>query len=101
MAGQMHKLLKSSSFHPSVSIPSTRAVDFAWGGIISIPGSPTFKTGDYWKPETLHLRIVVKEARALINVLKAGRSFVCNPRVDVHIDLLAFLQSWQKSRWKE
>ena len=42
------------------------ASDFAWGGIISIPGSPPFKTRDYWKPEMLHLPIVVKEARALV-----------------------------------
>ena len=67
------------------------ASDFAWGGIISIPGSPPFKTRDYWKPEMLHLPIVVKEARALVNVLKAGRSFVCNTRVDVHVDSLAIL----------
>jgi len=45
------------------------ASDFAWGGIISIPGSLPFKTRDYWKPQMLHLPIVVKEARALANVL--------------------------------
>ena len=40
------------------------------------------RTRDYWKSERLHLPIVVKEARALVNVLKAGRSFVCNMRVE-------------------
>lgn len=62
------------------------ASDFAWGGIISISGSPPFKTRDYWKLEMLHLPIVVKKARVLVNVLKAGRSFVCNARVDVHVE---------------
>ena len=76
------------------------ASDFAWNGIISIPGRPPFKTRDYWKPEMLHLPIVVKEARALVNVLKAGRSFVCNTRVDVHVDSLAVLQSWQRQGGK-
>ena len=33
----------------------------------------------------LYLPIVDKEARALVNVLKAGRYFVCNARVDVHV----------------
>ena len=50
--------------------------------------------------ERLHLPILVKEARALVNVLKAGRSFVCNTRVDVHIDSLAVLQSWQRQGGK-
>ena len=44
----------------------------------------------------LHLPIVVKEARALINVLKAGRSFVCYARADVHVDSLPLLESWQR-----
>jgi len=44
----------------------------------------------------LHLLIVVKEARALVNVLKVGRFFVCNTRMDVHVDSLAVLQSWQR-----
>ena len=74
--------------------------DFAWGGIISIPGSPPFKTRDYWKAEMLHPLIVVKEARALVNILKAGRSFVCNACVDVQVDSLAFLKSWQRQGGK-
>lgn len=64
------------------------ASDFTWGGIISILGGPPFKTLDYWKPGILHPPIVVKQARAFINVLNAGTTFVCNARV-------AFLQPWQ------
>lgn len=42
-----------------------------------------------------HAPIVVKDARALINFQKAGKSLVSNTRVDVHTDSLSFLQSWQ------
>ena len=48
----------------------------------------------------LRLPIVVKEARALANVLKAWRSIVCKVRVDVHVDSLAVLQSWQRQGGK-
>lgn len=72
------------------------ASDFAWGGIISAPGSPPFKTRDYWTAEMRHLPIVVKEARAFVNVFKAGKSLVTNARVDAHTDSVAFLQSWQR-----
>lgn len=76
------------------------ASDFAWAGVICAPGSPSITTRDFWPSVMRHLPFVVKEARALINVLKAGKSLVSNARVDVHTDSLPFLPSWQNQGGK-
>ena len=40
--------------------------------------------------------IAIKEALALINTLKAGKSTLTNCRVDAHVDSLTFIQAWEK-----
>ncbi|KAK3720979.1 hypothetical protein QZH41_018535 [Actinostola sp. cb2023] len=76
------------------------ASNFAWGGIINAPGSAALYIRDYW-PDNLRERpIVVKEALALLNTLRAGKALISNTRLDVYTDSMALLQSWKRQGGK-
>lgn len=52
---------------------SSDASDFGWGGSIVSPGMSPFEVRDYWTSDTRSHPIVVKEALAFVNTLKAGK----------------------------
>ena len=72
------------------------ASDFAWGGVVQMPGKSPFSVHDYWSDSCRHYPIVVKQARALVLTLQACKSLIANSRLDVHTDNMAFMQSWLK-----
>jgi hypothetical protein len=70
--------------------------DFAWGGVIHPPHGPPFSIHDYWGENDRSSPIVVKEAKALLMVLHAGKERIANSRIDVHTDNMAFMHSWRR-----
>ncbi|KAK3713859.1 hypothetical protein QZH41_001889 [Actinostola sp. cb2023] len=72
------------------------ASDFAWGGIIKTLDESPFSVHDYWTDSCRYYPIVVKEARALVMTLQAGKSLIANSRLDVHTDNMVFMQFWLK-----
>ncbi|KAK3731002.1 hypothetical protein QZH41_006641 [Actinostola sp. cb2023] len=76
------------------------ASNFAWAGVIEVPSQESLKVRDYWSSGIKTSPIVVKEATALVHILRAGKHLVANSRVDAHTDNLAFLQSWKKQGGK-
>ena len=50
----------------------------------------------FGKKEVRAQPIAVKEALALVNTLKAGKSTLINCRGDAHMDSLTFIQAWKK-----
>ncbi|KAK3744016.1 hypothetical protein QZH41_004826 [Actinostola sp. cb2023] len=90
LAGEKHLVVRVCS----------DASNFAWGGVIEVPSQESLKVRDYWSSGIKTSPIVVKEATALVHVLRAGKHLVANSRVDAHTDNLAFLQSWKKQGGK-
>ena len=66
------------------------ASNFAWSSVIEVPSQESLKVRDYWISDIQTSSIVVKEATALVHVLRAGKHLVANSRVDAHTDNLAF-----------
>lgn len=85
--------------HLVVKITSD-ASQYAWGGIIYNPSGPPLETRDIWKEDVRVKPIAVKEALALVNTLKAGKSVVSHCRVDAHVDSLTLIQAWGKQGGK-
>ena len=59
--------------HPVVNVTS-QGFQYAWGGIINQPTGPRLESRDIWKEDIREKPITVKEALALVNTLKAGKS---------------------------
>ena len=70
------------------------------GGIINQPTGPRLESRDIWKEDVREKPIAVKEALALVNTLKAGKSVLSNCRVDAHVDCLTLIQAWRKQDGK-
>ena len=70
------------------------ASDFAWGGLVHMPGKSLFSVHNYWSDNCRHYPIVVKEARALALTLQACKSLIANSLLDIPTDNMAFMQSW-------
>ncbi|KAK3749995.1 hypothetical protein QZH41_000415 [Actinostola sp. cb2023] len=81
--------------HVTVKICSD-ASDYAWGGVIVVPGDSPVEIRDYWDAESRNLPIAIREALALLYTLLASQSVIRNARVDAHTDNMTFLQSWKK-----
>ncbi|KAK3707290.1 hypothetical protein QZH41_004234 [Actinostola sp. cb2023] len=81
--------------HITIKI-SSDASNYAWGGVISVPGGSPTEIRDYWGVESRNLPIVVKEALALLYTLQAAQTVITNARVDAHTDNMAFLHSGKK-----
>ncbi|KAK3745843.1 hypothetical protein QZH41_014933, partial [Actinostola sp. cb2023] len=81
--------------HITIKI-SSDASNYAWGGVISVPGGSPTEIRDYWGVESRNLPIVVKEALALLYTLQAAQTVITNARVDAHTDNMSFLHSWKK-----
>ncbi|KAK3730065.1 hypothetical protein QZH41_009896, partial [Actinostola sp. cb2023] len=81
--------------HITVKICSD-ASDYAWGGVIVVPGDSPVEIRDYWDDESRNLPIAIREALALLYTLLASQSVIRNARVDAHTVNMTFLQSWKK-----
>lgn len=81
--------------HLTVKVTSNTST-FAWGGIIDNPYGLRLESQDVWQKEVRAQPIAVKEALALVNTLKAGKSTLLNCRVDASMDSLTFIQAWKK-----
>lgn len=64
--------------------------------MIADPHGLCLESRDIWPKEVRAQPIAVKEALALVNTLKAGKSTLTNCRVDAHKDFLTFIQAWEK-----
>jgi len=64
--------------------------------MIADPHGLCLESRDIWPKEVRAQPIAVKEALALVNTLKAGKSTLTNCRVDAHEDSLTFIQAWEK-----
>ena len=84
-----------SERHTTIRICSD-ASDYAWGGVITVPGDSPVEIRDYWDDESRKLPIAIREALALLYTLQAGQNVIRNTRVDAHTDNMTFLQSWKK-----
>ena len=72
------------------------ASQYAWGGIVCNPSGPPLEARDIWLEDVRDKPIAVKEALALVNTLKAGKSLLSNCRVDAHVDSLTLIQAWER-----
>lgn len=72
------------------------ASTYAWDGIIDNSTEPQLESRDIWTEERREKPIAVKEALALVNTLKAGKSVLSNCRVDAQVDSLTLLQAWRR-----
>ena len=83
--------------HLVVNVTSD-ASQYAWGGIVYNPPAPPLETRDIWREDVRDKPIAAKEALALVNTLKAGKSVVSNCRVDAHVDCLALIQAGDRGQ---
>ena len=81
--------------HLVVNVTSD-ASQYAWGGVVHNPSGPPLETLDIWSEDVRDKPIAVKEALALVNTLKAGKSVLSNCRVDAHVDCLALIQASER-----
>ena len=58
------------------------------------------KTFIIWREDVRDKPVAVKEALALVNTLKAGKSLLSNCRVDAHLDSLTLIQAWERQGGK-
>lgn len=64
--------------------------------MIADPHGSRLESRDIRPKEMREQPLAVKEALALVNSLKAGKSTLTNCRVDAHKDSLSFIQAWEK-----
>ena len=83
--------------HLVVNVTSD-ASQYAWGGIVYNPPAPPLETRDIWREDVRDKPIAAKEALALVNTLKAGKSVLSNCRVDAHVDCLALIQAGDRGQ---
>lgn len=88
----MGKLEWKKEKHLSVNI-YTDASTYKWGGFLKI-NETEYMVGDSWTDELLSLPIVVLEAKALANVLKAVKEVIKGHRVDANVDNQALIGAW-------
>jgi len=80
--------------HLVVNVTSD-ASHYAWSGIVDNSSGPPLETRDIWE-DIRDKPIAVKEALALVNTLKGGKSVLSNCRVDALVDSLTLIQAWKK-----
>ena len=66
---------------------------FAWGRVFGQSGIPMVAS-DYWPNDVLAFAITVKEAIALPNALESFKLSIKDTSVNVYVDSLALLHSW-------
>ena len=79
--------------HVNLSL-STDASGYGWGGVVHLASGDQL-LGDYWDAHQKHLNISTKEMLALVNTVKALPSNVKDCRLDVNVDSLVLIGTWE------
>ena len=79
----------------------SNALNFGWGGILSLTERPKY-TRDYWSPDELNDAggIAVKEAKALHQTLSTLAGDIFNCRADAHVDNSNLIDFWNNEGGK-
>ena len=72
------------------------ASDSGWGGILRLPDQPRQELHGHWDLSESDLPIVVKEALALLYVLRKVAGFISNARIDCFVDSATLVACWRK-----
>ena len=72
------------------------ASDSGWGGILRLPDQPRQELHGHWDLSESDLPIVVKEALALLYVLRNVAGLISNARVDCFVDSATLVACWRK-----
>lgn len=67
-----------------------------WGGVLRFPSQPQQELYGHWDLAELDLPIIVKEALALLFVLRRVAHLVSNARVDCFVDNAPLIACWNK-----
>ena len=79
--------------HLVVSMSSDSSL-YKWGGRVHLPQEGDVEVSDFWPDNMRHLPIMVLEAYALHNVLKAFSQHLRSTRVDAKIDNTSLIAAW-------
>ena len=79
--------------HLVVSMSSDSSL-YKWGGRVSLPQQDDVEVSDFWPENMRHLPIMVLEAYALLNVLKAFIEYLRSSRVDANVDNSSLIAAW-------
>ena len=72
------------------------ASDSGWGGILRLPDQPRQEFHGHWDLSESDLPIVVKEALALLYVLRKVAGLISNARIDCFVDSATLVACWRK-----
>ena len=72
------------------------ASDSGWGGILRLPDQPRQELHGHWDLSESDLPIVVKEALALLYVLRKVAGLISNARIDCFVDSATLVACWRK-----
>lgn len=86
------KLQWKSEKHVSVTI-YTDASTFKWGGVFSVKDK-TIRLSDFWSDNERKKPIMVLEARALLNMLRAIKANIKGHRVVAFVDNKVLISAW-------
>ena len=70
------------------------ASNSGWGGVFSEKSGNSVQVLDYWSSVDSSQPIIIREALALKNTLRAGAACLAASRVDAHVDSLPLVRAW-------
>ena len=73
---------------------STDSSLYKWGGRVTLPHKGDIEASDFWPDNMKQLPIMVLEAYALRNVLRAFASNIRSSRVDAQVDNTSLIAAW-------
>ena len=75
------------------------ASNSGWGGVFSEKSGSSVQVRDYWSSVDSFQPIIIREALALKNTLRAGAASLAAFRVDAHVDSLPLVRGSYWSYW--
>ena len=82
--------------HKTISF-STDSSDYVWGAVEN-DAHASGDISEYWSQEEIHWPIIIKEAKAVYNLLQSRLSYCQNSRIDIHCDNLPVIQAWESQK---
>lgn len=79
-------------FHKTITLFSDSS-GYKWGGVIHTKEG-NIEVGDYWQEQDRGHSIMVKEAKALLAVLRTAGKSLLNSKVDAGVDNQPVIDSW-------
>ena len=73
---------------------STDSSLYKWGGRVTLPQKGDVDVSDFWPDSMRNLPIMVLEAYALHNVLRAFSQYIMSSRVDANVDNTSLIAAW-------